>query len=89
MAAAGDHLEIAGWGFGDSLLAGLRARDDIAGAEVINGRLCVELAPGAATPPVVAYVVGAGGEIDEVRRATESLEDAFLSLVGEAGPHAG
>lgn len=89
VAAAGDHVEITGRGFGAALIAGLRARDDVAGAEVINGRLCIELSPGGATPPVVAHVVANGGEIEEVRRATESLEDAFLSLVGEAGPHDG
>jgi len=83
VAAAGDHLEIAGRGFGESLLEGLRARADVAGAEILNGRLCVELAPGGVTPPIVAFVVGAGAEVEEVRRATESLEDAFLSLVGE------
>lgn len=89
VAAAGDHVEITGRGFGAALIAGLRARDDVAGAEVINGRLCIELSPAGATPPVVAHVVANGGEIEEVRRATESLEDAFLSLVGEAGPHDG
>ncbi|MDO8963918.1 MAG: ABC transporter ATP-binding protein [Coriobacteriia bacterium] len=89
VAAAGDHLEITGRGFDEALLAGLCDRDDVAGAEVINGRLCVELVPGGATPPIVAYVVSAGGEIEEVRRASESLEDAFLSLVGEVGPDAG
>jgi ABC-2 type transport system ATP-binding protein len=88
VAAAGDHLEITGRGFSDALIAGLRARDDVAGAELINGRLCVELAPAGATPPIVALVVTSGGQVEEVRRATESLEDAFLSLVGEAGPHA-
>jgi ABC-2 type transport system ATP-binding protein len=89
VAAAGDHLEITGRRFDDALLAGLCGRDDVAGAEVINGRLCVELVPGGATPPIVAYVVSAGGEIEEVRRASESLEDAFLSLVGEGAPDAG
>jgi ABC-2 type transport system ATP-binding protein len=83
VAAAGDHLEVTGRGFGDEVLDGLRARPDVTGAEVLNGRLCVELASGGSTPPIVAFLVGAGAEVEEVRRATESLEDAFLSLVGE------
>lgn len=83
VAAAGNHLEIAGRGFGAPVLEGLRARPDVAGAEVINGRMCVELAPGGSTPGIVAFLVGAGAEIEEVRRASDSLEDAFLSLVGE------
>ncbi|HEX9092647.1 MAG TPA: ABC transporter ATP-binding protein, partial [Coriobacteriia bacterium] len=89
VAASGNHLEIAGTGFGDGLLAGLRALAEVAGAEVINGRLCVELAPGGAVPPVVAFVVENGGRIEEVRRAADSLEDAFLNLVGEGGTDAG
>ncbi len=83
VAAAGNHLEITGGGFDGSMLDALRARPDIADAQVINGRLCVELVAGGATPPIVAFVVERGGRIEEVRRATDSLEQAFLSLVGE------
>jgi len=83
VAAAGNHLEIAGRGFDGPVLDDLRARADVVGAEVINGRMCVELTPDGATPGIVAFLVGAGAEIEEVRRASESLEDAFLSLVGE------
>jgi ABC-2 type transport system ATP-binding protein len=84
VAAAGNHLEISGRGFTDAMLAGLRSREDVIGADVVNGRLCVELASAGATPPIVAFVVGAGGQIEEVRRAADSLEDAFLNIVGEA-----
>ncbi len=89
VAAAGNRLEIAGRGFTPSLLDGLRSRQDVAGAVVVNGRLCVELATGGTTPPVVAFVVGAGADIEEVRRAADSLEDAFLNIVGEAERDAG
>ena len=89
VAAAGNRLEIAGRGFTPGLLDGLRSRQDVAGAVVVNGRLCVELATGGTTPPVVAFVVGAGADIEEVRRAADSLEDAFLNIVGEADRDAG
>ena len=65
------------------MLAGLRAREEVSGADILNGRLCVELRPQGATPPIVAFVVENGGQIEEVRRASESLEGAFLSLVGQ------
>ena len=84
VAAAGNHLEITGHGFTPELLADLRSRPDVNDAVVMNGRLCVDLAAGGSTPPVVAFVVGRGAEIEEVRRAADSLEDAFLNLVGEA-----
>jgi ABC-2 type transport system ATP-binding protein len=83
VAAAGNHLEISGSGFGPEMVSELRARPDVAGADIVNGRLCVELAPGGATPPIVESVVRGGGRIEEVRRATDSLEDAFLNLMGE------
>ena len=83
VAAAGDHLEIVGAGFSERMLAGLRAREEVSGADILNGRLCVELRPQGATPPIVAFVVENGGQIEEVRRASESLEGAFLSLVGQ------
>jgi hypothetical protein len=54
----------------------------VAGVQVINGRLCVELVAGGTTPPIVAYVVERGGQIEEVRRASDSLEQAFLTIVG-------
>jgi ABC-2 type transport system ATP-binding protein len=82
VAAAGNHLEIAGHGFTDAMLDVLRRRSDVGGAEIINGRLIVELVPGGATPPIVTTVVEQGGQIEEVRRAQDSLEDAFLNLVG-------
>ena len=84
VAAAGNHLEIVGRGFSPELLADLRLREDVNGAVVMNGRLCVDLAAGGSAPPVVTFVVSHGAEIEEVRRAAESLEDAFLNLVGGA-----
>jgi ABC-2 type transport system ATP-binding protein len=83
VAAAGSHLEISGTGFTPDMLARLRERPDVAGADIVNGRLCVELALGGTTPPIVEHVVRGGGSIEEVRRATDSLEDAFLNLMGQ------
>jgi ABC-2 type transport system ATP-binding protein len=89
VAAAGNHLEISGRGFSSAMVDELRERADVIGADVINGRLCVELAAGGSTPPVVAFVVRSGGEIEEVRHAADSLEHAFLNIVGEADRDAG
>lgn len=46
-----------------------------------NGRLIVELESGARAAPIVAALVQAGAEIEEVRKGVASLEEAFLSLV--------
>jgi ABC-2 type transport system ATP-binding protein len=77
------RVEIVGAGFDDALLAALRARPEIASATLANGRLSIELGPEGETPAVVALVVRGGGRIEEVRRGAESLEEAFLSLVGD------
>lgn len=66
-------------------LAALRARPEISRAEIQNGRLTVELHHAAEVAPLVSLVVGAGAQVEEVRRGQASLEDAFLDLV-EAKP---
>jgi ABC-2 type transport system ATP-binding protein len=77
------RVEIVGSGFEGALAAGLAARPGVAGVALENGRLTVELAEDGSTPALVAYVVEHGGRIEEVRRGAESLEEAFLNLLGE------
>lgn len=81
----GKHrVDILGSGFGVELVAGLRDRPGVTAVAAADGRLTIDLAPDGETPPLVAYVVENGGRIEEVRRGAESLEEAFLSLLGEA-----
>ncbi|HEY3318546.1 MAG TPA: ABC transporter ATP-binding protein [Coriobacteriia bacterium] len=84
----GGRLEIVGSGFGGEMLSALRLRPEVASATVANGRLTIELTAEGEVPPLVAAVVELGGRIEEVRRGAESLEDAFLALLTEAGTDA-
>ena len=79
------QAEIVGRGFGDELLAALRARPEVAGVAVRNGRLVVDLRADAGSDlaPLIGAVVSAGAQIEEVRRGKASLEEVFLSLVEE------
>jgi ABC-2 type transport system ATP-binding protein len=77
------QAEIVGEGFTPAVLALLRARADVASAEVENGRLVVALRDQAKMAPIVTALVEAGAGIEEVRRGQASLEDVFLSLMEE------
>jgi ABC-2 type transport system ATP-binding protein len=80
------EAEVAGSGFTPEVLAMLRARQDIAGAQVENGHLTLALAnQQVRMAPVVAALVEAGVQIEEVRRGQASLEEVFMTLMEESG----
>jgi ABC-2 type transport system ATP-binding protein len=78
------EAEVYGDGFTAEVLASLRARRDIASAQVENGRLFLELSDQQAKmAPIITALVEVGVQIEEVRRSQASLEDVFLSLMEE------
>jgi ABC-2 type transport system ATP-binding protein len=80
------EAEVAGFGFTPEVLEMLRARQDIAGAQVENGHLTLALAnQQVRMAPVVAALVEAGVQIEEVRRGQASLEEVFMTLMEEGG----
>jgi ABC-2 type transport system ATP-binding protein len=81
--AGGPRVEVSGHGFHDEALALLQARPEVAAVEAYNGRLEIDLRHEAATSPLVNLLVGAGVQVEEVRRGKASLEDVFLTLMKE------
>ncbi|HEY7346759.1 MAG TPA: ABC transporter ATP-binding protein [Ktedonobacterales bacterium] len=79
----GPQAEIVGRGFSDHLLELLRERAEVAGAELRNGHLTLELRGDSEVGPLVSLIVREGGEVEEVRKGAASLEDAFLALMEE------
>jgi ABC-2 type transport system ATP-binding protein len=81
------RVEVVGEGFSDAVLATLRSRPEVEGATLENGHLLIDLRRGGTeqprAAPLVAALVGAGAQIEEVRRGQASLEDVFLSLMEE------
>jgi ABC-2 type transport system ATP-binding protein len=76
-------VRITGTGI-DPLVAELAAGvPGIQAAELVDGALEVRLSDGARPAALVAMLVERGVGIDEVRRQRESLEEAFLDLVGD------
>ena len=85
--AGGPRVEISGRGFGDGALALLRGRPEVVAATAQNGHLAIDLRPDTAVSPLVSLLVGAGAEVEEVRRGKASLEDVFLTLMHEEEQH--
>jgi ABC-2 type transport system ATP-binding protein len=81
--AGGPRVEIIGRGFSEEALGILRARPEVAAVAANNGRLTIDLQQDTATAPLVSLLVGAGAEVEEVRRGKASLEDVFLTLMQE------
>jgi ABC-2 type transport system ATP-binding protein len=83
-------VSFAGRGLDDGIAAMLRARPEVQGVRRLGSTLHVELRTGADASPLVAAIVNAGAEVEEVRKARATLEDLFLDLVDDtnaAAPH--
>jgi ABC-2 type transport system ATP-binding protein len=79
----GIQVEIIGTGFGAEAVETVSALPEVSGVETRNERLVVRLHKSGRAAPVVRQLVNAGVEIEEVRKGTASLEEAFLTLVEE------
>jgi ABC-2 type transport system ATP-binding protein len=85
--SGGPRVEISGHGFGEEALDLLRARPEVAAATLQNSHLAIDLHRDASTAPLVSLLVGAGAQVEEVRRGKASLEDVFLTLMQEEEQH--
>ncbi len=77
------QAEIVGEGFTPEVISMLQARPDVERATIQNGHLIVNLRDSARAAPIVTALVGAGVQIEEVRRGQASLEDVFMALMEE------
>jgi ABC-2 type transport system ATP-binding protein len=80
-ARAAATATVVGNGFDVSVVELLRLQPEVAGADVSGERLRIQLREGARLAPLVTLLARAGVQIEEVRRSTATLEDAFVSLV--------
>ena len=77
------RIEVVGNGFSEEALALLGARPEVAATEVQNHHLVIDLREETDVAPLVSLLVGAGVQVEEVRRDQASLEDVFLTLMEE------
>jgi ABC-2 type transport system ATP-binding protein len=75
------RVQIVGSGFSAEALAMLRARPEVVSAEISGGGLAIELRRDANVAPLVAALIAAGAQVEEVNKDKASLEEVFLSLV--------
>jgi ABC-2 type transport system ATP-binding protein len=76
------RLEISGSGFTPDVVAALRGRPEVHSVSARDGGLLLQVAPGAPAAPLVSLLVAGGASVEGVREDTESLEEAFLALLG-------
>jgi ABC-2 type transport system ATP-binding protein len=81
--AGGPRLEIVGRGFSQEALDSLQARPEVATVETSNGHWTIDLRQEADSAPLVSLLVGAGVQVEEVRRGKASLEEVFVTLMEE------
>ncbi len=78
------QAEIIGHGFTAELLAQLQQRPEITKVALSNSHLTIGLRPEATDiAPIVSALVSGGAQIEEVRKGSASLEEAFLALMSE------
>jgi ABC-2 type transport system ATP-binding protein len=80
------RIELNGARGAESFIGRLADLSYVSGVQAKQSTLLVELAdPPRETPDLVAELVGAGARITSVVEDAQSLEEAYLSLVGEVG----
>ena len=77
------HVEVVGSGFNENVLGLLRARAEVAAVDVQDKRLSIQLRQEMDVAPLVSLMVGAGVQVEEVRKGKASLEEVFLTLMEE------
>ena len=81
MQAGKPQIEVVGRGFTPQLLEWLRSQPLVSSVQVAGDRLLITLRQQTSTAPLVSQMVGAGVEIEEVRKGSASLEEVFLALM--------
>lgn len=77
------RVEIVGRGYSKDALDLLRARPEVTVVQVHNGRMEIDLREATETSPLISLLVGAGVQVEEVRKGGASLEEVFMTLTKE------
>ena len=75
------RVEITARGLTPEIVSLIQSRPDVQDVVIEDGRLNVLLGAGLSAAPIVALLVQHDVEVEEVRRARATLEDAFLDLM--------
>jgi len=78
---SGHHTEVVGDGFNRAIVDMLRAKSQVRSVSLEAGRLLLDVEHGIEMSQVISMLLSAGVNIQEIRKATASLEDVFMTLV--------
>jgi ABC-2 type transport system ATP-binding protein len=78
------RVEITGSGFSKDALDALLAHPQVYAVNSQNDQLVIDLNADADAAPFVRILVTAGASVEEVRHSSASLEEVFVSLMGES-----
>ncbi len=81
--SGGPRFEVVGSGFDENVAGLLRARPEVSAIEINDSRLLVHLRGETDVAPLVSLIVGAGAQVEEVRKGKSSLEEVFLTMMEE------
>ena len=81
--AGSPRVDIVGGPFSPSVLDKLRTRPEVSSVETQDRHLTIYLTQQMDTAPLVSLLVGAGVQVEEVRKGKASLEQVFLTLMEE------
>ncbi len=79
----GPRVEIVGRGFDAPVVKALEAQPQVASVVTQNHHLIINLRGDVDIAPLISQLVGAGAQIEEVRRNQASLEEVFVKLMEE------
>jgi len=77
------RLYVSGQGFTSQMIESLRANTLVSSMRQSNGQVVMDLTDLSRSHEIVTQLIGAGVQIDEVRKEKADLEDVFLRLVEE------
>jgi len=77
------QVDVIGRGFSDGALGLLQIHPHVTAIHKQNHHLKIDLLAETDTAALVNILVGAGAQVEEVHRSKASLEEVFLTLVGE------
>ena len=80
---AAPRLYVTGQGFSSQVLDNLRGNTLVSRIQQRNGQVVMDLNDMTRSHEIVSQLVGAGVQIDEVRKEKADLEDVFLRLIEE------
>ena len=81
--SGGQKVDVFGQGFDEKVLIMLRMQPMVSSIETQNSHLSIHLREETDVAPLINLLVGAGVQVEEIRKEKISLEEVFMTLMEE------